>query len=303
MPESDHEGVPPAMAVSVLAGALGAIQPKVNAVLAARLDSPVLASLVNFAVACAFGGVLLGFRPGTRRHLRSIRAWPVPRWTFLAGLGGVLVVLSGAVSVETIGVAVFSVAFYAGQLTAGLLVDRLGIGAGGVRLIAPSRVWAAALALVAVAVSQLGRPVGDLAPGLVAVVLVAGAAASFQAVANGRIADALDDAAAPTAVNTTVGTAALLLITAALAVTGHVTAPTWPAEPWLYVGGALGVAIVLSIAIAAAAVGVLRATLTMLAAQLVAAMVVDAVVTGDPPTPGVVAGAGLILVAVLLLRR
>ena len=292
--------------MSLLAGTLGAVQPKVNALLAGRLDSVVLASLVNFVAALTGGALILAFRPATRQRLRAIRTWPVPRWTFLAGLGGVVVVLAGAFTVETIGVAIFSVAFYAGQLTAGLVVDRLGIGAGGVRPIAPARVQAAALALLAVVVSQLGRPLGDFAPGLVALVLLAGGASAFQAAANGRIAGALRDPVAPTGVNVTVGTVALLAIVGGLAASGHLAGPDWPSVPsdgWLYLGGFLGVTIVLSMAIGAAALGVLRATLSMLAAQLVAALLVDAAVTGDPPTAGVVAGAGLIIAAVVRLSR
>jgi drug/metabolite transporter (DMT)-like permease len=65
----------------------------------------------------------------------------------------------------------------------------------------------------------------------------------------------------------------------------------------------LGVSIVLGLAIAAGALGVLRATLAMLAAQLVTAVVVDWTVQGEPPTPGVIAGAALIVVAVVLLGR
>jgi ABC-type branched-subunit amino acid transport system substrate-binding protein len=41
----------------------------------------------------------------------------VPRWTLTAGLGGVVIVVAGAVTVRTIGVAVFSIAFFAGQIT------------------------------------------------------------------------------------------------------------------------------------------------------------------------------------------
>ena len=292
--------------VALLAGVLGAVQPKINAVLADRLDAVVLAALVNFLAAATGGYVALAFRPRTRAALRAIRTWPVPRWTFLAGLGGVGVVLAGAFTVETIGVAIFSVAFYAGQLTAGLVVDRLGVGAGGVRPIEVARLQAAGLALLAVGVSQLGRPLGDFAPALVGLVLLAGGASAFQAAANGRIAGALRDPVAPTAVNVTVGTAALVLVVGTLAATGNLAGPSWPAVPedgWLYLGGFLGVTIVLSMAIAAAALGVLRATLSMLAAQLVAALLVDAAVTGDPPTAGVVAGAGLIIAAVVRLSR
>ena len=293
----------PITAIALAAGVVGAIQPKINAVLGERVGSSVLAALVNFAAAFVGVLVLLAVRPQTRRRLADIRRWPVPRWTFTAGLGGVLVVLAGAVAVETIGVAVFSVAFFAGQLSTGLVVDRLGVGAGGKRPVAAARVQAAVLALAAVVVSQFGRPVGELAPALVLLVVVAGATSAFQSAFNGRIATAVGDPFAPTAVNVTLGLVALVAVVTTLTAADRIDGPTWPTEPWLYVGGFLGVAIVLSLAIASAALGVLRTTVSMLAAQLTTAFVVDWFVQGEPPTPGVLAGAGLVVVAVVLVGR
>lgn len=296
-------GTAPITAIALGAGVIGAIQPKINAVLSERVDSSVLAALVNFSAAFVGVAVVLALRPGTRRRLAGIRRWPVPRWTFTAGLGGVFVVVAGAVAVETIGVAVFSVAFFAGQLATGLLVDRLGVGSGGKRPIAAARVEAALLAVTAVAVSQVGRPVGEVAPALVVLVVLAGATSAFQSAFNGRIATAVDDPFAPTAVNVALGLSALVLLVTAQSAAGRLDAPAWPTEPWLYAGGFLGVTIVLSLAIASAALGVLRTTIAMLAAQLTSAFVVDWLVQGQPPTPGVLAGAALVVAAALLVAR
>ncbi|MBW3650392.1 MAG: DMT family transporter [Actinobacteria bacterium] len=293
----------PITAIALTAGTIGAIQPKINAVLAERVASAGLAALVNFGAAFACVLVMLAVRPQTRRRLVDIRAWPVPRWTFLAGLGGVLIVLSGALAVGTIGVAIFSVAFFGGKITNGLVVDRLGIGSGGMRPTAPARVQAAVLAIAAVAVSQLGRPVGEFALLLVLLVVAAGALSAFQSACNGRIASAVGDPFAPTAVNVTVALAALTTGVAVYAASGRLDAPDWPTEPWLYLGGLLGFSIVLSLTIASAALGVLRATVAMLAAQLTAAFLVDWVVQSRAPTPGVLAGAALIVVAVVLIGR
>lgn len=285
------------------AGVFGAVQPKINAVLGTRVGSAVLASLVNFGAAMTVVLVALALRPTTRRTLSEIRSWPVPRWMLLAGLGGASVVLAGAVAVETITVAVFSVAFFAGQITAGLLVDRTGIGAGGARPIVAARVYAALIAIAAVAVSQLGQPVGAFAPGVVAVVVAAGAGSAFQAAFNGRITRSVGDPVAATAVNVTVGLVALACVVGVLAMLGRFDSFRWPTAPWLYCGGLLGVTIVLSLAVATAALGVLRATLAMLAAQLVTAIGVDWVVEHEPPRAGVLAGAGLIVVAVFIVGR
>lgn len=292
-----------AAAIALGAGVCGAVQPKINAVLGARLDSAVLASLVNFSAAFAVVAIVVSLRPETRRTLRRVRRWPVPRWTLTAGLGGAVVVLAGAVAVDTIGVAVFSVAFFAGQITSGLVVDRIGIGGGDVRRAVAERVHAALIAVAAVVVSQVGRPVGEFAPLLVGFVVVAGAATAFQSAFNGRIARAVGDAFAATAVNVAVGLAALTTVVGLLAAGGRLGPPQWPTQPWLYAGGLLGVTIVLSLAIATAALGVLRTTLAMLAAQLITALVVDWAVGHDPPTPGVITGALLIVVAVAVVSR
>ena len=293
----------PILGVALAAGVLGAIQPEVNAELSNRLGSAIVASLVNFVVALAVTAVVVSFRPATKDRLRRLRSWPVPRWTLAAGFGGAVVVLAGAVAVDTIGVAIFSVAFFAGQITFGLLVDRLGVSPGGVRPITAPRVQAVALAAIAVVLAQTGQPVGEFAPGLVAFSVVAGAAVAFQSAFNGRIASATGDAVAATAVNVTVGTVALAAIVAGLGVAGELGALHWPGEPWLYTGGALGASIVLALAAASAALGVLRATLTMLGAQLLTAFVVDWIVRGDAPTTGVVAGGVLIVFAVARVGR
>jgi bacterial/archaeal transporter family-2 protein len=301
--QSTLAGASPAVAVALTAGVCGAVQPKINAVLGARVGSTLVASLVNFAAALAVVVIALALRPGTRRTLRRLRSWPVPRWTLTAGLGGALIVVAGTLAVDTIGVAIFSVAFFAGQITFGTLVDLLGVAPGGRRPVTAARRQAALLAVAAVVVSQIGRPVGEFAPALVALVVAAGAALAFQSAFNGRIAAATGDAVAATAVNVTVGIVALAAIVAAVSAAGRVDTPHWPAEPWLYLGGVLGVTVVLSLAIATPALGVLWATLVMLAAQLVTAFAVDWVVEHEAPTSGVIAGAFLIVVAAALVGR
>jgi transporter family-2 protein len=306
VPASDQPapaGAPPAVAVALTAGVCGAVQPKINAVLGDRVGSALVASLVNFAAALAVVVVVLVLRPGTRRMLRQLPSWAVPRWTLTAGLGGALIVVAGALAVDTIGVAIFSVAFFAGQICFGVLVDRFGVAPGGRRPVTTARMQATGLAIAAVVLSQIGRPVGEFAPALVALVVAAGAGLAFQSAFNGRIAAATGDAFAATTVNVTVGIAALATITAAVVVPGRVETPHWPTEPWLYAGGFLGVTVVLSLAIATRALGVLWATLTMLAAQLVAAFAVDWVVEHEAPTPGVIVGSFLIVLAAALVGR
>jgi len=285
----------PALTFAIVAGVFGAVQPRLNAELGVRVDSALLASLVNFFVALILVLVAVSLRPKTRLILRNVLRWDVPPWMLTAGLGGAIVVLAGALTVDTIGVAVFSVAFFAGQIVAGLLVDRFGLAPGGNRPITAAR--------LAVVVAQVGRAVGEFAPAAVAFVVAAGAAVAFQSAFNGRITRATGDPVAATAVNVSVGTIALAAIVAWLAIAGSIGPASWPSEPWLYAGGALGVSIVLALAVATAALGVLRTTVTMLAAQMVGALTVDWIVEHEPPTAGVLLGATLIIAAVAAVGR
>jgi bacterial/archaeal transporter family-2 protein len=300
---SDPPDAVRAIAISLGAGVCGAIQPDVNSALGERLDSSLLAALVNFLVALLITLAVVSRRPSTRRHLMEVSSWPAPRWTWGAGIGGAAVVLSGVVTVERLGIAVFSIAFFAGQMTFGLAVDWLGIAPGGRRPITRARVSSVAIAMAAVILAQVGRPVGELAPAFVAFVVAAGAASALQSACNGRIAMAIGDPFAATALNVAVGSVCLASIAGGLALSGSIGAPDWPTEPWLYAGGLLGVTIVLALAAATAAIGVLRTTLAMLAAQLVSAFMVDWLVRDEAPTGGAVAAAGLIVVAVSLVNR
>ena len=292
-----------AVGISLGAGVFGAIQPEVNSALGDRLGSSLLASLINFLVALTVALAVVSRRPGTRRHLVGVRTWPAPRWTRAAGLGGAVVVLSGVVTVERLGVAVYSIAFFAGQMTFGLVVDRLGIAPGGRRPISRARVASVVLAMSAVALAQVGQPVGELAPAFVVFVVAAGAASALQSACNGRITSAIGDPFAATMLNVVVGTVCLASIAGGVALSGNIDSPDWPTEPWLYAGGVLGVTVVLALAAATNAIGVLRTTIAMLAAQLVAAFVVDWVARDEAPTGGALAAAVLIVGAVLLVNR
>jgi transporter family-2 protein len=247
--------------------------------------------------------VALSLRPQTRRLLGSVRRWDVPWWTRTAGLGGAIVVLAGAATVGTLGVAVFSIAYFSGQITFGVVVDRFGIAPGGRRPVTSRRAQATVVALVAVVITQAGRSSGDIAPGLIAFAAAGGAATALQSAFNASIAARTGDAMAATALNVAVGAVAIVAVVAVQAGTGHLQPLHWPAEPWLYVGGVLGFTIVVSLAVASAAIGVLRTTLAMLAAQMTGALVLDWIVEDEPPTARVLTGVVLIVLAVTWATR
>jgi transporter family-2 protein len=128
---------------------------------------------------------------------------------------------------------------------------------------------------------------------------VSGVLVAWQQAVNGRVRQVAGSVLPPTLLNFGTGTAALLLVLAIDVALRGATGPL-PAEPALYLGGALGVVF---IAVAAAVVrytGVLLLGLATIAGQVTGAVVMDLVwpARAGHPGPATLAGAALALVAV-----
>ncbi|MEV0429739.1 DMT family transporter [Micromonospora sp. NPDC050495] len=290
--------VPAALAVVVLGGVGSAAQGVVNAELGERTGDPLLGAVVN-----NLGGsllVLLGLVavPSMRAGLAALRRARLPWWAYLGGLGGAAIVVIGPFVVPALGVAVFTIAQVAGGSLGGLGVDRAGLAATGRLPLTAPRVAGALVGIAAVALAQLGQPVGDLAIGLVLLSVGGGLAVAFQSALNGRLAAQVGPAAG-LAVNFAVSTAAIAAVAAlAGALADH---PAWPAQWWLYVGGLFGVGIVLALLVGVRAAGVLRTGLALVAGQLGGALLLDVALPGGAGVRlPVLAGAALTGVAVLV---
>jgi bacterial/archaeal transporter family-2 protein len=246
-------------------------------------------------------------RSGLGRVRSAVRTGKLSPYLLLGGTCGAFLVSCQGLTVGTIGVAVFTVAVVAGQATSSLVVDRAGIGPGGVQPISTSRVIGAGIALAAVVLSVSER-LGD-ADGLALAILpaIAGIGIAWQQAVNGRVgAAARGPYGAPGAgalpasvMNFVTGTLALAVaVLVDLAVRG--TPEPFPSEPWLYLGGLFGLVF---IALAAAIVpytGVLLLGLGTVAGQVVGALVLDAVIPAgdDHLSVTTVLGTALTLVAV-----
>ncbi|GAB2463713.1 hypothetical protein GCM10007967_17570 [Xylanimonas ulmi] len=318
--------------LAVLAGVGAATQSRVNGTLADRIGSGFEAAVISFGSGLLVLTLALALWPGARaalrRVVRGLRGEPgaghglggvAPRlrwWECVGGAAGGFFVATQGLTVGTLGVAVFIVAIVAGQSVSSLVVDRLGLGPGGVRLITVGRALGPVLTVAAVAVSVSGSLSAPGALGLALLPLLAGAGSSWQQAVNGRVRAVASDApggAAPgvcaaTFLNFLVGTAVLAV---ALVISLLVQGPprgTLPSEPWLYAGGVLGIAFIAISAAIVHRIGVLLLGLGMIAGQVVGALLLDVVTPGvDPPGPATYIGAVLTLVAVaapaLLHRR
>jgi len=298
----------------VLGGALVALQSRVNGALADEigtgLRAGVLAAVVSFGSGLLVITVVVATTSSGRasmRRLADARTSRRLRWyEVLGGLGGAFFVASQGIAVGTIGVALFIVAFTAGQSLSSLAVDHVGFGPGGVQSASAGRMVAATCAIAAVllkAVEQLDAGATWLTVVLAVLAFATGIAQAVQQALNGRVS-AVVGSPATTWNNFLVGTTALLVVLAAsYLVDGRVDG--LPAAPWYYLGGVLGIGFIMIAAIAVHAFGVLVLGLCMIAGQVVTAELVDVLDPAVEVGPLGLLGGGVALlgVAVALTLR
>jgi transporter family-2 protein len=292
-------------------GVLVALQARVNGQLGHDLGDGVAAALISFGTGGALLFLAVALVPKVRGGLGRIwRTVRVPagglRWYHcLGGLSGAFLVASQSLTVTTLGVAVFTVAMVAGQAASALLVDRRGLGPAGVQPITWLRVAGAGAALVAVVLAvsdRLNHPNGLV---LALLPAIGGCATAVQQALNGRVAwvAAPDSSGAVSAavVNFLVGTVVLVVVFVAdLLVRG--LPGELPSNPWLYVGGACGVAFITLAAAIVRVVGVFVLGLATIAGQLAGSLLLDLTLPAAdaPVTAAVVAGTTLALAAVVV---
>jgi transporter family-2 protein len=308
-----HWHIPAAVAVglAVLGGVCSAGQSTVNGGLSERVGSPIVAGLVSNGIGTFLLVVAALTLPPVRAGLRRLRdqarsggsgepgrlRW----WQYLGGIFGALFVAVVALTVPVLGVALVTVTQVCGTTLGGVVTDKIGLGPAGRLPVSVVRLGSAMLAVIAVAIAQLGRPLGQVSAWLLALVLLAGAGLSVQSALNGRVNGVARNVGSASLVNATVGTTALVLAGIGFGAAGRVPAPAWPGDWWLYLGGVLSIVIVGTSLVAVRTLGVLRSGLGFSAGQMVGALVLDALVPGMArPTGWLVAGATLTLLAVLL---
>lgn len=292
-----------ALALATAGGIASAVQSVVNAELGERVGSAAMGAVVNNLGGMAVVLVGLLAMPSIRVDLAALRGCGLPWWTYLGGLGGAGFVLAATYVVPALGVAVFTIAQVAGNSFGGLGVDRAGLGPVGRLPLTGPRVAGALLGVGAVALAQLGRPMGELTVGLVLFAVAGGVAVALQTALNGRVS-AASGTGAGTVVNFAVGTPALVAVAAALGALGGLRSIPWPTQWYLYAGGLFGVGIVVVLMLSVRVVGVLRTGLAIVAGQLGGALVLDGLLpTGPGVSLPVLGGTLLTLLAVVVSGR
>lgn len=290
------------VALSALAGAAIAVQTRINGDLGERLDDGVGAAVISFGSGLLLLALVVPLLPVGRRGIvrlvRALRAGRLRPWHCLGGACGGFFVASQGLTVPSLGVALFTVAVVAGQAGSSLAVDHAGLGPGGKSPLTVLRVAGAVIAVVAVVVAVWPRLGTPTAIGLAVLPALAGIGVAWQQAVNGRVRVAAGSALTAALVNFLAGTVVLVI---AFLLRGS-RFGVLPEEPYLYVGGVLGIVF---IAIAASVVrytGVLLLGLATIAGQVAGAVVLDlAIPRGSRPTTETYVGAALTLVAVGLV--
>lgn len=286
---------------SIAAGAGLALQSRINGELGARLDHGMLAALISFGVGLIVLAALLAVSPGSRAGVRRlvgvIRDGSMPWWYATTGLFGAFLVATQGVAVGTLGVALYTVGVVAGQTMSGLAVDRMGLGGLAKKPITAPRVIGALLALVAVGLALVGT--GELdGAWLIVLPFAAGLLQSLQQAMGGLVQRHSRSAIAQTVSNFLVGTVALGVFVLAQTIAG-VRAQALPTEPWLYVGGVLGIVFIALMSVAVHHLGVLSMGLGVICGQVVMSVALDVVFpAGHPVTVWSLLGAALTIAAV-----
>lgn len=267
--------------LAALSGVMIAFQARANGELSYRLDNAPQAALVSFSSGLFFITIYAIFSPkikeGIKRLRSAVSSGEIPKIRLLAGsLGGAFVALQTSV-VPLIGVALYSVASIAGQSAVSLLVDRIGLTGGGVKLISPRRIAAAFITVLAVLVSVIDKLAADnfqLFALLLA--LLGGGLVGVQRALNGQINEHSQNSYTTSLLNFITGTSFLTLFIIILIVLGRVELQPLPVGPWwIYTGGAIGVIYIAATSLIVQHLGVLTFTLFSVGGQLIASLLLD----------------------------
>jgi len=276
----------------------------VNGQLGASLGSPLAAAVVNNVLAVC---LLLGFAAVSGRLARAVRNLRNPTrrrglrpWHLLAGINGGLYLAVGAEAAVTVGVAIFSIALVFGQLVGGLISDRFGISPAGRRPFTAPRLLGVALGLTAVAIASAGAG-GEIEPWVIVATVLIGGATGAQQAAMGHVTAATGEPTVAASINACGGIAIVLTIELAIAAVGDGLPPldfaaTSPPE---WIGGFFAAGMLATVATVVGRLGLLVLALALVSGQTVGSLIVDLVApaSGGAVTAATVAGVVLAVAA------
>jgi len=268
-----------AVSLSVVAGVGVAMQSRVNGELGLALDNGALAAVVSFGSGLILLLLALAvWRPGRvglSEVRRALRQKTLPWWSILGGLAGGFFVLSQGLVGGIIGVALFSVAIVTGQTLGSVVIDSKGLFGATKMPLTPPRIIGSLIVLLGVIVAASLWSEESLALGWPMVLpVLAGIGVGWQQAVNGRVRRVAGSSLTATLLNFFFGTVALLVVFAVSL--PFIALPSqWPGAWWLYAGGALGAGFIAIQAFTVNRIGVLALGVSLVAGQIVGALVLD----------------------------
>ena len=282
--------------LAALSGILIALQSRANGELSHQLGNGLEAALVSFGSGLIIIVLISFFNPSIKEGIRNLREAvqekKIARWKLFAGmLGGTWVAVQTHI-VPLIGVAIFSVASIAGQATASLIVDRIGLTGGGKKLLSKRRVAAALITVLAVLLSVLDRlDASNLSKFAVFLGVITGALGGIQRAMNGEINEYSHQSFTTSLLNFIMGTTFLVVLLIVMILAKRIELVPLPSGPWwIYTGGVIGVIYIAFSSTIVQHLGVLNFTLFSVGGQLVGSLAIDVLY----PTDGVQISAYLI---------
>lgn len=259
-------------------GAVIALQGRLNGDLATAGSGVLVAGWISYIGTLLVSALVIVVRRRARESARLVREraqW----WWFAVGLCGIPIVLSMALGIPLVGVAIASVCAVAGQTVAGLSLDARGVGVPAAIRLTGRRALAGLVALAGLGIAVLGSSSGAVTPltgaAIGVALFVSGAVLCVQQAGNGRVVAATGDPVLAGLTSSLGGTVGITVILAVAGVLGALDGVTFPPQPYLYLGGPLGAVITIVAAWAVRHLGTFVLTLTVISGQMVAALLLD----------------------------
>jgi len=287
---------PLAISLGVIAGALIAVQSRVNGELAIALSDGLFAALLSFGIGTVLVTLPFAISGSERAKLLiAIKSLgrQLPIWMILGGFfGGFFVMMQGLVAPE-IGVTLFTLAIVSGQATAALMVDSFGMLGLAKRKLSLARLAGAGIAIIGLVLSSgLGL---HAVSALIVLPFLAGFGSGFQQAINGRLATKTESVLISTFTNFVTGTALIAAVLFAFEGVPDLSNGL-PTNPVLYLGGLVGGIFIFIQVLVVRQIGVLALGLSLLLGQVVASLVLDLIAPITESSFGLLTYLGVVLV-------
>ncbi|MFL4476452.1 DMT family transporter [Paeniglutamicibacter sp. MACA_103] len=306
-PEPRAHAVPLALAAS--AGMLMPLQALITSraagVLGGYFPAALLSALTSLVCLLVASVAIPGARAGWRKFGSVWRDRPIPRWFLLAGLVGSYYMVAQAMSVGTIGLALFAVAVVGARTLSSIVIDVIGFSPAGKQPVTRIRLLGAGLLVIGAVIAAwgAGAQAAESPQALLALAFAAGAGllVSFQQSMNSRAGKAYGSTTTATAINYVSSSAGVLVAMALAALLrvesfGFSQAPLW----WMYFAGPLGILFVVTGVTLVPRLGALLLGMGLVTGQLVGSLAMDLAISPEKVGANEIVGTLVTLAAVLV---